>query len=56
MADIGTCDAGSEEIGPDAEWNQGRPWITLHVEDYPIKSVDQIKLEQEELKAAMAEI
>ena len=56
VADIGTRDAGSEEIGPDTEWVQGRPWMTLPVEDYPIKSVDQLKLEQEELKAAMAEI
>ena len=51
-ADIVNCDAGSEEIGPDAEWTQGRPWITLPVEHYPIKSVDQNKLEQEDLKSA----
>ena len=56
VADIGTRQVHAEEVGPNSEWVTGRPWMSWCPGDYPIRSIEQIKLEADDMKAAMAEI
>ena len=51
IADMGTRKGCTiEDIGPDSEWINGKPWMSLPVEEFPLLTVEEIKLSATELE------
>ena len=50
IADMGTRKGSTiEDIGPESEWINGKPWMKLPVEEFPLLTVEEIKLSATEL-------
>ena len=56
VADIGTRFIEVENIDSDSPWVQGHPWMKLPREEMPIKSINDIVMDQQAVKAAQAEM
>ena len=56
IADLGTRETTVEEIGPTKAWQTGFDWMKLDKQDMPIKSVEEIRMSQEERRLAGKEV
>ena len=56
IADIGTRYAEVSETGPQSNWQNGMPWMSMEKEKMPIKTMEQIKMSQEDSRIASQEI
>ena len=56
VADVGTRHVEVSEIGEDSVWARGHPWMSLPREEMPLKTVDEVLLNQQERQAAQREI
>jgi hypothetical protein len=56
VADIGTRPAAVAEILPGTPWQEGYHWMTLPVDQMPLKTAEQITLSAEERQQAAAEV
>ena len=56
IADLGTRPCEVEEIVEGSDWQQGRDWMRKDRKDMPIRSIDDIKLSQEEKKLASQDL
>ena len=56
MADIGTQrGAILKDISAESVWINGYPWMKIDVKEFPTKTVEEIKLDQQELNAINTE-
>ena len=55
IADLGTRECLIEAIDKDTPWQVGFPWMSQERADMPIKSIDDIRLSQEESRLASKE-
>ena len=56
IADIGTCrGAALEDISAESMWINGYRWMKLDVKEFPTKTIEEIKLDQQELNAINTE-
>lgn len=56
IADIGTRHAEVNETGPQSNWQNGMPWMSLEREKMPVKTMEEIKMSQEDSRIASQEI
>ena len=56
IADLPTREAAISDIGWNSEWQTGKAWMRNPRESMPIKTVDEIKLSQEEQRLASQEL
>ena len=50
IADIGTRKgAKMKDVGPDSEWINGKPWMSMNECDFSLKMVDEVSLSQVEM-------
>ena len=56
VADIGTRYLDVAEVGPNSEWVNGRPWMSLPEERFPLRSISQVSLDAEESRLASREL
>ena len=56
IADIGTCrGAILKDISAESVWINGYPWMKIDAKEFPIKTIEEIKLDQQELNAINTE-
>ena len=56
IADIGTRRGATlEDISAESVWINGYPWMKLDVKEFPTKTIEEIKSDQEELNAINTE-
>lgn len=56
LADLGTRDAQVSDIMLGTEWQQGKWWMPLPIEDMPIRSLKEVQLNQKERQEANKEV
>ena len=56
IADLGTRTAEVEDIAENTDWQLGKPWMKVSLEQMPIKSLEETKVSQEEKRVAAQEI
>ena len=56
LADLGTRDAQHEDLVQGSEWQRGKWWMTLPIDDMPILSRDEVTLNQQERQEASKEV
>ena len=57
IADIGTRRGATlQDISAESVWINGYPCIKLDVKEFPTKTIEEIKLDQQELNAINTEI
>ena len=56
IADIGTRRGATlKDISAESVWINGYPWMKLDVKEFPTKTIEEIKLDQQELNAINTE-
>ena len=55
IADLGTRRTDVTEITEDSEWQKGKPWMRLEVEEMPLRTASQVTLSGEQKRAAAVE-
>ena len=55
IADLGTRRASVEEIGENSEWQRGKSWMKLKLEDMPLRTAKEITLSNEQKRTAAVE-
>ena len=56
LADLGTRRAKVQEIGPNTQWQRGKDWMNLPIEQMPLKSPQEVTLSSEEKRLANKEV
>ena len=56
IGDTGTRVASLDDLKPDSEWINGRPWMTLPRDEFPLKQAQDITLNAIQLKDAAKEM
>ena len=56
IADLGTRTAEVEDLAPDGEWQNGKPWMRLERDKMPLRTVDDITMTSEDRRMASQEI
>ena len=56
IADLGTRYASVSDIGRGSSWQEGMEWMRLNKGDMPIKSANEVKISNEEKRAAAEEL
>ena len=56
IADLGTRDAAVDELHPDGEWQNGKPWMSLPFDQMPIRTVEEVRMTGEEKRVAAEEV
>ena len=55
-ADIATREADAEMVKEESEWQLGKPWMLQDVDAMPLKTVEEVSLDQEDQRLALQEI
>ena len=56
VSDIGTRKGATiSDVGPDSEWAKGKPWMSEAEENFPLKTVDEVILSNQERAQANKE-
>ena len=56
VADVGTRFLDVNEVGPESEWINGRPWMSGSSQFFPLRTVSQVSLDAEEARLAHREL
>ena len=56
IADLGTRRAAVDDIGINSDWQMGKPWMKLRLEEMPLKTVNEVTMTSEERRIAATEL
>ena len=56
VADLGTRSIEVDEVGPESDWVNGRPWMAGPRDRFPLRDVSQVSLDAEEARIAAREV
>ena len=56
IADLGTREASIDLISETSEWVNGKPWMQADLSEGPLRSVDEVHMDQEDVRTAMKEV
>ena len=56
VADMGTRPVELDEVGPESDWVNGRPWMVGPRDDFPWRDVGKVSLDAEEARIAAKEV
>ena len=56
VADLGTRPVELEEVGPESDWINGRPWMAGPRDNFPLRDIGQVSLDAEEARIAAREV
>ena len=56
VADMGTRPVELEEVGPESDWINGRPWMAGPQDCFPLRDITRVSLDAEEARIAAREV